>query len=87
MGMKGIPAGSLIAVVSGCAALAVLALALDYWQQLGLSLEATRWIGIAYVALIHVAPALIYPSVYRHIPRFPTRVGICLTPAICWWLS
>jgi len=87
MGMKGIPAGSLIAVVSGCAALAVLALALDYWQQLGLSLEATRWIGIAYVALIHVAPALIYPSVYRHIPRFPTRVGLCLTPAICWWLS
>ena len=40
--------------------LVALSTTLDQYQFLGLPLEATRWIGYLYVALIHLAPALVY---------------------------
>ena len=67
--------------------LVALSTTLDQYQFLGLPLEATRWIGYLYVALIHLAPALVYLLIYRHTSSFSSRLTISLLPTLGWWLS
>ena len=84
---KGKSVRALIIVATASGVLALLALAMDHWATLGVSLEATRWLGLAYVALIHLLPAVIYLLVFKQIRTFGLRLGIALIPTICWWMS
>ncbi len=72
-------------IVSG--SLGIVALVLDYWTELGLPLEATRWLGLAYAAMIHALPAVIYLLTFSLIRRFAPRFALSLLPAVCWWVS
>lgn len=74
-----------VTVVAGF--LAVSALMLDNWQNLGLPLEATRWMGYFYVMLIHLSPVLVYLLVFRHTDKFLPRLGLSFIPLSGWWLS
>lgn len=64
-----------------------LAFLLENWRQFDLELESTRWLGLAYLAILIWAPILIYPLAWRDGLRFRLRVFLCLLPAFLWWLT
>lgn len=67
--------------------LMALSLTIENWRQFGLELEATRWLGIAYLTVLIGAPLLIYPLAWHDGLRFRYRVALSFFPAFGWWLT
>ena len=78
---------SLTLATIACLILIALSSALDNHRWLGLTVEAARWIGYLYIFFIHLAPALIYLSIYKVTPGFTSRLAISFLPTIGWWFS